>query len=313
MARSRPGAATEPAAAAPPSSSRLTMRARKNRRRAPAPTCGRASRRRARSPMRAAARCAARCRRSSRIAALGRDRRHGVVRGYRFVTTSPRFAITDDRDPRQPPRSPDDADRARCRSHVGDNVFADERSTRVAAACCARTRGSRAPTRTAMLPHTLVDRRPRARRRRARRPRRPLPRRRRRATRSSAPSSTPATAPGCRSSPASTAPRTLADPDGDRARDRAARSPRSRPGARAATAPRSARSTSIRAARSTLHTYDGAHRDPARRARRRRSPRACDTFDAAWAELADAERARARAIHLDTRPDHVTVAFAKDL
>ena len=36
------------------------------------------------------------------------------------------------------------------------------------------------------------------------------------------------------------------------------------------------------------------------------------TFDAAWAELSDTERARARAIHLDVRPDHVTVAFAKN-
>lgn len=36
------------------------------------------------------------------------------------------------------------------------------------------------------------------------------------------------------------------------------------------------------------------------------------TFDAAWAELTDAERATARAIHLDARTDHVTVAFAKD-
>jgi cell division septal protein FtsQ len=36
------------------------------------------------------------------------------------------------------------------------------------------------------------------------------------------------------------------------------------------------------------------------------------TFDAAWAGLTEAERARARAIHLDGRSDHVTVAFAKD-
>jgi len=36
------------------------------------------------------------------------------------------------------------------------------------------------------------------------------------------------------------------------------------------------------------------------------------TFDAAWAGLSEAERARTRAIHLDARPDHVTVAFAKD-
>lgn len=35
-------------------------------------------------------------------------------------------------------------------------------------------------------------------------------------------------------------------------------------------------------------------------------------FDAAWAELSEAERGRARAFHLDARPDHVTVAFAKD-
>lgn len=36
------------------------------------------------------------------------------------------------------------------------------------------------------------------------------------------------------------------------------------------------------------------------------------TFDTAWAELSDGERTHARAIHLDARPDHVTVAFAKD-
>jgi hypothetical protein len=36
------------------------------------------------------------------------------------------------------------------------------------------------------------------------------------------------------------------------------------------------------------------------------------TFDAAWAGLSDVERARARAIHVGARPDHVTVAFAKD-
>jgi hypothetical protein len=33
-------------------------------------------------------------------------------------------------------------------------------------------------------------------------------------------------------------------------------------------------------------------------------------FDAAWAALSDDERSRARAVHLDTRPDHVTLAFA---
>jgi cell division septal protein FtsQ len=35
-------------------------------------------------------------------------------------------------------------------------------------------------------------------------------------------------------------------------------------------------------------------------------------FDTAWAGLSAAERARARAIHLGARPDHVTVAFATD-
>jgi cell division protein FtsQ len=34
------------------------------------------------------------------------------------------------------------------------------------------------------------------------------------------------------------------------------------------------------------------------------------TFDVAWAQLDDSERARARAIHLDPRLDHVTVAFS---
>lgn len=36
------------------------------------------------------------------------------------------------------------------------------------------------------------------------------------------------------------------------------------------------------------------------------------TFDVAWAGLTADERARARAIHLGARTDHVTVAFAKD-
>lgn len=36
------------------------------------------------------------------------------------------------------------------------------------------------------------------------------------------------------------------------------------------------------------------------------------TFDVAWAELGDGERSRARSVHLDSRSDHVTVAFAKE-
>jgi hypothetical protein len=61
----------------------------------------------------------------------------------------------------------------------------------------------------------------------------------------------------------------------------------------------------------TLHTYDpaiaiqlGALGDDA--------GARLHAFDAAWAGLSDAERARTRAIHLGARPDHVTVAFATD-
>jgi len=39
-------------------------------------------------------------------------------------------------------------------------------------------------------------------------------------------------------------------------------------------------------------------------------PARMHTFDAVWADLGDAERAQARAVHLDARSDHVTVAFA---
>jgi hypothetical protein len=60
----------------------------------------------------------------------------------------------------------------------------------------------------------------------------------------------------------------------------------------------------------TLRTYDrgvavqlGAFRDVDDR---------LTTFDAVWAELTDAERARLDTLHLDARSDHVTVAFAKD-
>lgn len=67
----------------------------------------------------------------------------------------------------------------------------------------------------------------------------------------------------------------------------------------------------------TLHTYDRAIAIQLGTAGAVRAPAAgldarMHTFDAAWAALSDAERARARAIHLDARPDHVTVAFAKD-
>lgn len=59
-----------------------------------------------------------------------------------------------------------------------------------------------------------------------------------------------------------------------------------------------------------LRTYDhgtaielGTLQSPAELATR------ITTFDAAWAELAEDERARARAIHLDARKGHVSVAF----
>lgn len=61
----------------------------------------------------------------------------------------------------------------------------------------------------------------------------------------------------------------------------------------------------------TLHTYESATAIQLG-ALGPELPARMHTFDAAWAELTDAERATARAIHLDARTDHVTVAFAKD-
>lgn len=57
-----------------------------------------------------------------------------------------------------------------------------------------------------------------------------------------------------------------------------------------------------------LHTYDGAT-EIELGALDADLPARMQTFDAAWTALGDAERARARAVHLDARPDHVTVAF----
>lgn len=61
----------------------------------------------------------------------------------------------------------------------------------------------------------------------------------------------------------------------------------------------------------TLHTYDPAIAIQLG-ALGAGLPARIHTFDTAWAGLSDAERARARAIHLDARPDHVTVAFARN-
>jgi cell division protein FtsQ len=58
----------------------------------------------------------------------------------------------------------------------------------------------------------------------------------------------------------------------------------------------------------TLHTYDQATAIQLGTADAAVTSR-IDTFDAVWAQLTDSERARALAIHLDSRPDHVTVAF----
>lgn len=58
----------------------------------------------------------------------------------------------------------------------------------------------------------------------------------------------------------------------------------------------------------TLHTYDQAVSIQLGSIDAQLASRIA-TFDAVWSELADSERATARAIHLDARPDHVTVAF----
>ncbi len=65
--------------------------------------------------------------------------------------------------------------------------------------------------------------------------------------------------------------------------------------------------------RQTLFTYDAAIAIRLGTADGDRLIARLDTFDAAWAALSPDERTRARAIHLDqaTRPDHVTVAFAR--
>jgi len=61
----------------------------------------------------------------------------------------------------------------------------------------------------------------------------------------------------------------------------------------------------------TLHTYDPAIAIQLGALVGDAGPR-LRAFDAAWASLSDAERARTRAIHLGARPDHVTVAFATE-
>jgi cell division protein FtsQ len=63
----------------------------------------------------------------------------------------------------------------------------------------------------------------------------------------------------------------------------------------------------------TLYTYDGGAAIRLGEAADDQLVARLDRFDAAWAALPDDERRRARSIHLDhdTRPDHVTVAFTR--
>jgi len=63
----------------------------------------------------------------------------------------------------------------------------------------------------------------------------------------------------------------------------------------------------------TLYTFDDAVAIRLGEAAGERLLARLDTFDAAWAALSPQERQQARAIHLDhdTRPDHVTVAFTR--
>ena len=311
MDRSRGGGtkqarlSSQPSEQQVPAASRLTVRARKNRRRPgslwsrmPRPrvvadACGRAVRR----SLPAVAATAA-------ITAVGT----GVWLGYRFVTTSERFAITSieitgDRAPDRGPGPRGDPGPAR-RQRVRDQP----RHRRPAR--CAGARGSPPPTAHRVLPSTLVIEvrehaaaaivdlgelylaTPAA-------------------TRSSARSSMLGDGAGL---PVVTGIARAAyerDPAGTAALDQRGRSPRSRPGASTRPARRSARSTSTRTARSRCAPTTTRPRSSSARSAPQLAAR-MHTFDAAWAELTDAERTRARAIHLDARPDQVTVALHPD-
>lgn len=300
MDRSRRQGASE-APSAPPVSSRLTVRARKNRRRPsslwarlPPPrvvgsACGRALRRSLPALVGSAA--------LATVAALG-------AVGYHFVTTSPRFAVTDV-EIRGAHHLAPDAIRAALPVRAGDNVFAASLDTItrdllgdpwIASASAHR-----------VLPHTIVvelhERTPVA----------------------------VVDLDGLYLVEADGHPfkrAELADGDG-------AGLPVITGVMRAAyTSDPEGAATTVRGALAalatwqssaarpsigeihvdphgavTFHTYDHATAiqlgalEPAITAR-------MSTFDIAWAELDPAERLRARAVHLDARPDHVTVAFA---
>lgn len=313
-----PGAPTARAQTSPPASSRLTLRRPRNRRRAgsiwsrlPPPraivdACGRALRRSL--PV---------------VAALGVAAVIGgaIGVGHRWVTHSPRFAITEI-EVRGAHRIDPDALRARLPVHVGDNAFVD------LAAAARVVQGdpwvAQATVRR-MLPHTIVVEL------------------RERVAAAIADLGT-AAGPG------------IADGDGDGDGGLYLIDTTGRPFKRAAPGagetehlpivtglgraaftadPAAAQATLADAitavdrwrtadrpaigeihidphGAATLHTHDpaiaiqlGALADAGAR---------MQAFDAAWAGLSDAERARTRAIHFGTRtrPDHATVAFAKD-
>ena len=95
-------------------------------------------------------------------------------------------------------------------------------------------------------------------------------------------------------------------------RQSAPRSPRSRPGATSRPRPPIGEVHLDPHGALTLAHLRAGDRDPARRAPTPTSPPACRRSTRRGPSSATPSAARARAIHLDARPDHVTVAFAKD-
>ena len=277
-----------------PAASRLSVRARKNRRRpgslwsrlpkprAMADACGRAVRRSVPALVATAA-----------IGVIGSS----VWLGYRFVTHLGPVRDHLDRGPRQPRTSRADEVRAALPVHVGDNVFATnlgDRRERAAPDPVDRDRlGAPRPPPHARRRDPRARRRPRSSSSASSTSSTPA------ATRSSAPTSPATTVPACRSSPASTASPTR----------RPRRAPR-RSITSALDALATWRADPTRPAIGevhldphhalTLHTYDSAVAIQLGALGRELAAR-MQTFDAAWAELTDAERAT-RARHPPRRP-----------
>jgi hypothetical protein len=286
-----------------PASSRLTLRRPRNRRRAgsvwsrlPRPSviadaCGRLLRR----ALPAAAALAA-------LAVLG----GALWAGYRWLTRSPRFAITEIA-VQGAHRVDPDALRARLPIHIGDNAFADLAGAARAAGADPRIAAVEVRR---MLPHTIV-----------------VELREHTAAAVAAlgedelylvdPAGRPFKRAAIDAGEADGLPiltgldraAFAADPAGALATLRAAIAAIER--WRAAHRPAIGELHIDPHGAATLYTYDPAIAiqlgalgdDPGAR---------LHAFDTAWAGLSGAERARARAIHLGARPDHVTVAFATD-